>query len=213
MIEQNDNAKEILMDTVIAKIDRQDEKSQDQDKRIAVVEYGLGETAHLASDIQEIKADVRSISDNGKQVKFTEGRLQELNRRLDSILVFLSKPLQSEVRHHHHFPAIAWATAGFFLALCLASTGWFMAGQRTEQFKANDFKYRYLKVFVDSAATVYLFSLDSGYAANPDGFQNIVVTRERLKQRRLELLYQIHNLDSQFEGGQYKAGEKKKSQK
>ena len=213
MIEKNDDAKEILMDTAIAKIDRQDEKSQLHDKRITAVETRLGETTQLASDIREIKADVRSISENSKQVKFTEGKLQELNKRLDSVLALLSKPPQSEVRHHHHFPAIAWATAGLFLALCLASTGWFTTGQRIEQLKANDIKYRYLKVFVDSSATVYLLNLDSIYAANPDSFQNIVITRERLKERRLELLDQMHNVDSQFEGGQVRTGEKKKSQK
>ena len=213
MIEKNDDAKEILMDTAIAKIDRQDEKSRLHDKRITAVENRLGETTQLASDIREIKAEVRSISENGKQVKFSEGKLQELNKRLDSVLALLSKPPQSAVRHHHHFPAIAWATAGLFLALCLASTCWFTTGQRIEQLKANDSKYRYLKAFVDSAAAVYLINLDSTYAANPDSFQNIVITRERLKERRLELLDQMHNVNSQFEGGQVRAGEKKKNQK
>ena len=213
MIEQNDQVREVLMDTVITKLDRQDQKSLDQDKRIAAVEDRLGETDQLASDIQEIKADVRSISENGKQVKFTEGKLQELIKRLDNVLAFLNKPPQSEVRHHHHFPAIVWASAGLFLVLCLVSTGWLMTSEKIEQYRAGDFKYRHLKLYVDSSAAAYLFRLDSVYQANPDSFRNAVADQERLKQERLDLLDRINSINDKIGQTQDGAGEKGKSLK
>jgi hypothetical protein len=213
MIEQNDPVKEVLMDTVITKIDRQDQKSQDQDKRIAAIENGLGETAQLASDIPGIKAEVRSMAESGNQVKLTDGKLQELNKRLDKVLALLSKPPQSEVRHHHHFPAIAWATAGLFLALCLVSTGWLMTSQKIEQYRAGDFKYRHLKLFVDSSAAGYLFRLDSVYQAKPDSFRNAVEDQERLKQERLDLLDRINSINGRIGQTQDKVGEKEKKPK
>lgn len=210
MIEQNDKARDVLMDTVINKIDRQDEKSQLHDKRIATIENKLPDSLKLASDISAIKADIRSIAENAGQPKFPEGKMQELNKRLDNVLAILCNPSKSEVRHHHHFPIIFWATAGLFLVLCLVSAGWFITGQKMDQLQANGFKYRYLKVFADSTATTFLFRLDSSYEADPDSFKNVVVSRERLKQLRLELLDKIHSVDSQFDGGRDRAGEKKK---
>lgn len=197
MNEQNENTKDILMDTVVAKLNQQDEKSQLQEGRISVIEGKLSDNSKLNTESE-------------RQSKLANGKVQELIKRLDNLLVILSKPSQSEVLHHHHFPVILWATAGLFLALCLVSTGWFMTGQKAEQFKANDIKYRYLKVFLDSTATDYLFRLDSTYAAHPDSFQTTVVNRERLKERRLELLGQFNSVDSQFKAGQSGAGERKK---
>ena len=213
MSEQNDPVSEVLIDTVINKVDRLDQKSQDQGKRIAEVENRLGEATELASDLKEIKTEVRSISESGKQGQLAGVKLLELNKRLDKVLDILSKPSQSEVRHHHHFPAIVWAAAGLFLMLCLVSTGWYSGVRRAEQYRAGDFKYRYLKVFLDSSATGYLLAVDSIYAANPDSIQNVILTRERLKERRLELLDQINSVDSQFDKGSGKAGEKRNKQK
>jgi len=188
MTEQNDNAEEILMDTVINKLRRQDEQSGTHEKRITAIEGKIA----------------------GPQSKFPEEKVQELIKRLDSALSILQHPPKSEVRHIHHFPAILWVAGGLFLTLCLVSSGWFMTGQTLEQFRAGDYKYRYLKVFMDSAVTDYLFKLDSVYKADPDSFQNVVVTQERLKEHLSELLYQMHAVDSQIKGGENRAGEKKK---
>jgi hypothetical protein len=188
MTEQNDNDEEIFAETVLAKFKRQDEQSGLQEKRITAIEGKL----------------------NTPQAKFPEEKMQELNKRLDNVLATLQHPPKSEVRHIYHFPAILWAATGLFLSLCLVSTGWFMTGQRAEQFRENDFKYRYLKVFLDSPATEYLLRLDSTYTANPDSFKNAVLNRERLREQRLELLDQIHSVDSQYKAGQAGADEKKK---
>ena len=145
-----------------------------------------------------------------KKLRAKRSLIKELNKRLDNLLAVLSKPPQSEVHHHHHLAVILWVTAGLFLALCLVSTGWFITGQKAEQFKANDNKYRYLKVFLDSTATDYLFRLDSTYAAHSDSFQTVVVNRERLRERRLKLLSQFRSVDSQFKAGQVRAGERNK---
>ncbi|WP_431216287.1 hypothetical protein ACQ86N_17635 [Puia sp. P3] len=94
-------------------------------------------SSNLKTDIITIKADLRSILENERQLKWADGKMQELNKRLDNVLTVLSKPPQSEAHHHHHFPAILWATAGLFLVLCLVSSGWLMTSQRMEQFKTN----------------------------------------------------------------------------
>src|SRR6185437_7556594 len=188
MSEPNDNAEEILMDTVITKLKRQDEQSGVHEKRITAIEGKLVDP----------------------QAKFPEEKVQELNKRLDSAFSILQHPPKSEVRHIHHFPSILWVAAGLFLSLCMVSSGWCITGQTLERFKAGDYKYRYLKVFMDSAATEYLFKLDSVYRSNPDSFKTVVVNRERLREQRLELLDQFHSVDSQYKAGQDRAGERKK---
>jgi hypothetical protein len=212
-MEQNDNAKDILIDAVISKIDRQDEKTQLQDKRLTAVENRLDETSQLASDIPEMKVEIRAISKNAERSKFPEGKAKELNKRIDTLLSLLNRPPQSKVHHHHHFPAILWATAGLFLVLCLVSSGWLMTSEKIEQYRAGDFKYRHLKLFVDSSAATYLFRVDSLYQINPDSFRNTVVDQERLKQERLDLLDRINSVNARIGRNQDGAGEKKNGPK
>jgi hypothetical protein len=213
MTEHNDQAREVLLDTIVSKLDQQDEKDELHEKRISAVETRLLENAKLSSDINVIKADIRVIKDNSMGEIFPKERAQELNSRLVTVLSQLNQPPKSEVIHHHHFPAIAWTAAGLFLALCLVSTGWFTTLREIDEYKAGDFKYRHLKLSVDSAASAYLFRMDNLYEGNPDSFQNTVLNQERLKQRRLELLDQIRSVDDQIGGIQDTAGEKKKSKK
>lgn len=209
IMEQNE--RDILTDTVLDKIEQQDKKIQTHDKRLNVAETRLADVPGIAKDLDDIRSEVRSMAEFDRRVKITDGKLQELSRRLDSILNILSQPQKTEVRHHHHVPLTLWITASLFFLLCLVSMGWLFTGQKLDQFRANDIKYRYLKVSVDSAAN--LLTLDSAFDANPDSLQNLVTTNERLKQRRLELLGQIHAVDSQIVGGRIQAGKTKNRQK
>ena len=211
IMEQNE--RDILMETILEKIDQQDKNSQTQEKRLNVAETTLADVPAITKDLDEIRSEVRSMTEFDKRVKITDGKLQELSRRLDNVLNILSQPQKTEIHHHHHVPLTLWITASLFFLLCLVSTGWLFTSQKLDQFRANDIKYRYLKVSVDSTATTYLLHLDSAFVANPDSLQNLVTTNERLRQRRLELLGQIHTVDSQLVGGRIQAGKTKNGQK
>src|ERR1700759_4986236 len=108
IMEQNE--RDILMDTILNKIDQQDKNSQTQEKRLNVAETMLAGVPGIAKDINEIRSEVRSMTEFDKRVKITDGKLQELSRRLDNVLNILSQPQKTEVRHHHYVPLTFWIT-------------------------------------------------------------------------------------------------------
>ena len=86
-----------------------------------------------------------------------------------------------------------------------------MTASRSNQYQANDVKYRKLRLEVDSAGLRYLCRLDSIYSANTDSIREEVEERERLKQERLELLDRIQTVDKKLQPPADRAGEKKKA--
>jgi hypothetical protein len=78
-------------------------------------------------------------------------------------LTLLSKPVENKLVHEHHVPRLLWATAGLFLALCLACCGWYNTGSKLGSLKASDLKYRYLKQQSGPETLRSLYTLDSLY--------------------------------------------------
>ncbi|MGX5817997.1 hypothetical protein ACWKWU_07365 [Chitinophaga lutea] len=111
---------------------------------------------------------------------------QRLDRTLRDTITALSRPQVQN--HHHHFPKVAWATAGLFLILCLVSTGWYLTASRLGDFRDNDTKYRYLQLFDNSQLARLLHFVDSLQRTQPDFFRDSVLSEEEEKHRRLEML-------------------------
>jgi hypothetical protein len=98
----------------------------------------------------------------------------------------LSTPLKQEVRHEHHItkPIIVCIVLSLVVIglLFLEYFTWFEA----DQHKANDLKYRYLRVFEDSQGLSTLRKIDSEYSADPAAFRDQVVKQEKIDLEKLE---------------------------
>src|ERR1700749_5017398 len=106
IMEQNE--RDILMETILEKIDQQDKNSQTQEKRLNVAETTLSGVPVIIKDLNEIRSEVRAMTEFDKRVKITDWKLHELSRRLDGVLNILSQPQKTEVHHHHHVPLTLW---------------------------------------------------------------------------------------------------------
>jgi hypothetical protein len=111
---------------------------------------------------------------------------QRLHRKLQDTIAALNRPQVQ--KHHHHFPKIAWATVGLFLVLCLVVTGWHLTASRLDKFRDNDTKYRYLQLLDNNQVIFLLHITDSLHQEQPSLFRDSVLTAEKVKQHRLEML-------------------------
>jgi hypothetical protein len=204
MEQKNIEASEVFMETVSLKLNQQDQKIDNQGKKVAVLEARLKEPPAWLSTLTEIRTGILSINTEIGKRQLPAEKIQELSSRLNTGLAIFSQPMKSEVIHHHHVSIGMWAAIGMFLILCLISSGWYMTAQKGQDSRANDFKYRHLKLAVDSAASAYLYCLDSLYSSNTDSFENAVIEQERLKREKFEILDRLGILNRKI--SDWKAG-------
>jgi len=207
---EKQEASAVLMDTVVSKLEQQQQKIQTQEKRIEQVEEGLQKKPDFSADIKEMKTGLQNLKIAVDSQQFPTKQVQELSKQLTTSITLMRQPVENTTQHHHHIPKLIWAAGGLFLLLCLVCSGWYMTASTIGQYKANDTKYRRLKLRADTVLLKDLWRLDSTYSANPDSMRSVVEEQERLKQQRLELLDQIERVNSKIEQSP-QAGEKKKN--
>lgn len=211
MNQEKQETSAVLMDTIITKMEKQDQRIQAQEKEIALTGEKIKQIPDYSKDMREIKTGLHDLLAGLKKLDFPSEKMQEFSKIFTAGLAMLRQPTQSIVQHHHYVPKIIWVAGGLFLSLCLVCSGWYMTASTLSQYRANDTKYRKIKLAVDSAGLRYLWRLDSIYSADPDKMRSDVTEQERLKQERLELLDQIQVVNGKIEQSAGKAGEKKKN--
>src|SRR5579863_6820860 len=156
MPQEKEDSSMILMDTVVSKLEQQDQKIKAQEKKMAGLEQQVSTVADPLPDLSAIKTGMQEILLGFKNLRFPTETMQEFSKRLAATLDLLRAPVKTNIEHHHHFPKLIWATGGLFLALCIVCSGWFMTCNKLGEYQGGDIKYRSLKLNVDSAAFVYL---------------------------------------------------------
>jgi hypothetical protein len=205
MSEQKTETGEVLIDTMLTKLEQQEEKLLTQDKKIEVMERRVNEAPDFSIDIRELRNGLQGVRKTAQSQKFPEDKIQELSAQLNRAIAKLGEP----VKHHHHIPKIIWITASQFLLVCITAIGWGVTNASLKVYMANDIKYRKLELTKDSASLVYLWRLDSIYNANPDSLQNYVTQQERLKRQREELIEHVHLLEKRIDTTPEKLGSTK----
>jgi hypothetical protein len=210
MSQEKQESDEVLIDTIVSKLEKQDERILSQESETVVLKEGIKQIPDYSKEIQEVKSSLKDYILTLKQLKFPTEKMDGLSKKLTEGVTLLRQPVETKVLHHHYIPQIIWIAAGLFLSLCLVCSGWFITASRLSEYQANDVKYRKIKLEVDSAGLLYLRHLDSLYSADPTGMRGRVEVQERLKQERLELLDRIQTVDRKLQPPVEKAGEEKK---
>jgi hypothetical protein len=191
MNQEKQEPSQIMIDTFISKFQNQDQRILAQDEKLVQLEKDVKAIPDHSKDLAEIKTSNREQATLSSRQKAMMEQLDVFFKKLGIAIDVLKSPVINTVQHHHHFPKIAWVTTGLFLALCLVCSGWYVTARSSEQYQANDIKYRKLKLLSDSAALEGLYGLDSLYLADPEKMEKEVKEQEQLKQERLELLDKI----------------------
>ena len=72
------------------------------------------------------------------------------------------------------------------MIVCLISTGWYTTHENLEMYKANDTKYRYVKLYAWPSLKRWLGQVDSAYIVDGN-MRNAVIAREEENQRKFEM--------------------------
>lgn len=156
------------------------------EKRISGIEQQVTNLPDYSTQLQQISRNITDLI-NKTNSSLSENNLTDLFENLKKATSAFGQPAKSNVVHHHHFPKLLYATCTLFLALCIAIIGWFLNVQTLNQYKANDTKYRYLKLQPNKNLRLVLQITDSLYLVSPT-LRDSVIYKEEQNQRNIELL-------------------------
>jgi hypothetical protein len=171
---------EILLGSLIDKVDAQDRKIEDLNKKVHQTPSYEQVLGQFKMGIEGLRTDVQKISSPEKE-------MSELSGRLITCIELLKRPDERKIIHHHHVTKIIWISVGLFLVLCLASTAWFNTYNELELYKSNDTKYRYLKLKSFGGLRKSLNFIDSLYQVDPK-MREYVIAKEEQNQRDFEMM-------------------------
>jgi hypothetical protein len=211
MYQEKQKQSDIFKDTVAEAVEKQQEKTQDHNKRIGIVEQEIQKLSILPKDIAEIKDSLNLIKRNSVTALLLNEKSEKLAENLSVAIPLMGKLMENKIQHHHHVPKLFWIAAALFLLLSLVCAGWYVSATREDQHLAGDIKYRELKLMADTTFLRSLWKLDSVYSANPDSVRVNVEAQETLRQHRLELIDQLHMVEKQIDPPTHRAAEKKNS--
>lgn len=170
MTEQNRNMSTPFEEVITKKL-------QKQDGQIAEMQEKLKSIPDTSQEFIEVKKQLKDINVSITAIKFPTSQMDELSGKLTTSVALLKQPVENKVLHHHHIPKLIWVSVGLFVVLCLTFCGWYNTGQKFDQYRANDLKYRYLKLKRSPILQQLLFITDSLYQAEPD-FGKVVLQGE-----------------------------------
>ena len=192
-MEQNkDTTKEVSMEITSNKIAK-------QEKRFEIIEEQLKAFADnkvmLAEAIHSIELWKKEIIKSTISIEVFELFSSRLNKNNH----LLEQTAKTKVQHHHHIPKLIWITAGLFISLALALSGWYATSQKANEFIANDTRCRYLKLDTTQYLQVYLYRVDSLYKTMPD-MRKYVFEEEKRLQKNFEKLQKAKKLRGEAKG-------------
>ena len=180
---------EILLDSVIDKVDAHDKKIGELHQKIEQTPNYREAFVRIEDAINELRSDVQKIS-------FPEKELHEFSGRLIVGINLLRQPVEQKVIHQHHFHKIIWIAVGLFLVLCLVLTGWYNTYDKLKLYKANDTKYRYLKLEADGGLLKWMRVIDSLYLVDRK-MRDSVIAKEEQNQRDFEMMQKAKQMEDE----------------
>jgi hypothetical protein len=180
---------EELIGSLIDKVDKQERKMEELKVKAEVIPSYIDVLSQVKIGMEGLRTDVQKIS-------FPENKIGELFERLAKSIGLFEKPVTQKITHHHHISKIIWATATLFLVLCLVSAGWYSTYNKLDYYKANDTKYRYLKLEANRSLGKWLNMLDSLYIVNTK-MRDEVIQKEERKQRDFEIMQQALQMEKE----------------
>lgn len=145
-----------------------------------------------------------------EQLSFPVKEINELRLSLDFHKAQLQKPLQRVI---HHVSKIWIVTAILFVAMNVLIYFLLKTNGNLQQYKANDIKYRHLKLTNSNTLRQVLMYADSLYIMNPDSFRISIRLREQQKKLQLHLLQEAVEKEQEAKKLRKEAREKRRIKK
>lgn len=187
---------DIPNDTVAAFMEVAVKRIEAQGQRIAEMEEQISAGSNYETAVQTLIMHVEKINTAYAGSQVLAEKLNELSPCLSQVIDLLQRPIENKVLHHHHVPRLIWITAGLLLALSLVCSGWYQTSEKLEGYRANDTKFRLLKLdTANKGLQNYLWLADSLYHQYPD-LRETILQEEEQNQRNRELLQRAKAMES-----------------
>jgi hypothetical protein len=112
--------------------------------------------------------------------------IEELQGDLKQHARLFDKPLEKTVHYRHFIGKPLLALGGMFMALVVVLFFWIKAGWKADQYRANDSKWRHLKLIRDSMLLNTAEHIERDWLADPAGFEKLVDEEEERRNEEVE---------------------------
>lgn len=143
-----------------------------------------------------IKTGSKNYGTAIQKQSFPEKELRQLHTGIITNTVLLKQPVKKEIIYDYHSRKAIYKAAALFLILCLMSAGWIVTASRQDMYKANDTKYRYLKLQDNEFLNIWLSLTDSLYLMDAN-LRNTVIAKEDQNKRNLEILQKALKMEKE----------------
>jgi len=180
---------EALIVSLIDKVDGQERKIEELKEKSEQIPSYIEVLSQVKTGIEGLRKDVQKIS-------FLEKEMEELSERLAKSITSLKQPFEQKIIQQHQVSKGIWVAEVLFLLLCLVTTGWFSTYNKLDFYKANDTKYRYLKLVANRSLSKWLNILDSLYIVNTK-VRDEVIRKEEQNLRNFEMMQKALQMEKE----------------
>lgn len=106
-------------------------------------------------------------------------------------------------------PNLSGRPVALLLLLCVMTSGWYITASNLDLYKANDTKYRYLKLQKDKSLVKHLRVTDSLHLMYPQ-MRDSVIAEEDQRQKDFEMMQQAIQMENEAREIKRKIGIKKR---
>lgn len=157
-----------------------------------------------------IKTGMEELRTAIQKQSFPEKELKQLQTDIITNTELLTRPVKKEIIYDYHSTKAIWIAAALFLILCLMSAGWIMTAGKLNVYKANDMKYRYLKLQDNETLNTWLSLTDSLHLMNAN-MRNTVIAKEDENQKNYEIMQKALKMEKEAKELKQRVSESAKS--
>ena len=192
---------EILLQTIVEKLEA---------LSVAILKKDTtGGDEKLYNDfVKEIKTFQPEIKMFRDSLKLNNDKISSLNQSLNNYRFQLGQPVKNNVEHRHVLHKGIWVAAILFNIALFLTIALNNSLQSKKQYKANDIKYRYLKLTGDKSSLKILFHADSLYNINAEAIIKRTLQEEQRLAKQAEMLRLADEREKELKELKRKAGKK-----
>ncbi len=185
-----------LIHSVIEQVDAHEKKISELNEKTEQIRDYTEKLSAISNGVDTLRSDV-------KKLYFPQKEMQQLSDKLEAGIEIFRQPIKQDVTHHHHASKVLWATGILFLVVCLISISWYQTINKLDLYKANDTKYRYLKLNAYEDLSKQLRIVDRRESEDPTLRDRVIATEEENQkkfetfQRALEMEKEAKELKQQ----------------
>ncbi len=143
----------------------------------------------IQSLLQEVKSSQSQLTKFPLQFEKSTEKIDELLKKTSALNFRLGNPVKEQIKYSHHLHKGIWIAITLFITCLLLANRWMSSYQSSKMFKANDIKYRYLKMRGNNTIFNFCKYTDSLYqkdevkfsAGVEQGEQNLIEQANRIR--------------------------------